>query len=355
MKFIFLIQGEGRGHITQAVSLNEILITYGHEICEVFIGRSSQRKLPEFLLTQIKSPVKYIQSPNFFRDSKNKGIKIFISIIHNLLKAPVYISNLKAIYNSIIIYKPDVLINFNELHGGLLFLFYRLKIAHYCIGHQYFFNHPNFKFPVKRNIIQHIFLKIHTRVTSIKATKIIALSYYDCPDIPKKKLFVVPPLIRREIKRSKAELKNFLTGYILNSGYSENIIKWHSLNSHEKLIVFWDENYNKNIDDNLIFYQIEEKKFIESIISCKGLFTTAGFESICEALYLGKPVLINPVQNHYEQDCNAFDAAKAGAGIIDYSFNISKLLEHISIYSKNETFKEWCNLSDNKMLSLLCR
>lgn len=46
---------------------------------------------------------------------------------------------------------------------------------------------------------------------------------------------------------------------------------------------------------------------------CKAYLTTAGFESVCEALYLGKPVLMVPV--HVEQECNAWDAQKVGAGV----------------------------------------
>ena len=53
---------------------------------------------------------------------------------------------------------------------------------------------------------------------------------------------------------------------------------------------------------------------------CKAYASTAGFESICEAMYLGKPVLMVPA--HIEQDCNAYDAMKAGAGIIGDSFDL---------------------------------
>lgn len=57
---------------------------------------------------------------------------------------------------------------------------------------------------------------------------------------------------------------------------------------------------------------------------CKAYASTAGFESICEAMYLGKPVLMVPA--HIEQDCNAYDAMKAGAGIISDSFDLQPLL-----------------------------
>ena len=36
MKILFIIQGEGRGHLTQALSLRQKLMAEGHEIVGVF-------------------------------------------------------------------------------------------------------------------------------------------------------------------------------------------------------------------------------------------------------------------------------------------------------------------------------
>lgn len=36
MKFLFIVQGEGRGHLTQAITLEEILRRNGHEVVEVW-------------------------------------------------------------------------------------------------------------------------------------------------------------------------------------------------------------------------------------------------------------------------------------------------------------------------------
>ena len=33
MKILFIIQGEGRGHLTQALSLRQKLMAEGHEVC----------------------------------------------------------------------------------------------------------------------------------------------------------------------------------------------------------------------------------------------------------------------------------------------------------------------------------
>ena len=38
---------------------------------------------------------------------------------------------------------------------------------------------------------------------------------------------------------------------------------------------------------------------------CRGVVCTAGFESVSEAMWLGKPVCMAPTPGHYEQRCNA--------------------------------------------------
>ena len=39
MKILFIIQGEGRGHLTQALSLRQKLMAEGHEIVGVLVGK----------------------------------------------------------------------------------------------------------------------------------------------------------------------------------------------------------------------------------------------------------------------------------------------------------------------------
>jgi UDP:flavonoid glycosyltransferase YjiC (YdhE family) len=40
MKVLFVIQGEGRGHLTQALSLKQMLHNEGHEVVGVLVGKS---------------------------------------------------------------------------------------------------------------------------------------------------------------------------------------------------------------------------------------------------------------------------------------------------------------------------
>ncbi|MFP3471683.1 glycosyltransferase family protein, partial [Micrococcus sp. SIMBA_144] len=80
---------------------------------------------------------------------------------------------------------------------------------------------------------------------------------------------------------------------------------------------------------NLTFHLINEQLFLEKMATCKGFLTTAGFESIGEAMFLGKPILMVPVKGQYEQRCNALDAEMAGAGKASDTFDLSVLEDYM--------------------------
>ena len=81
MKFLFIVQGEGRGHLTQAITLEEMLLRNGHEVVEVLVGESSSRILPGFFNRNIQAPVKRFISPNFLPAADNKRANLKKSFI----------------------------------------------------------------------------------------------------------------------------------------------------------------------------------------------------------------------------------------------------------------------------------
>ena len=85
---------------------------------------------------------------------------------------------------------------------------------------------------------------------------------------------------------------------------------------------------------------------------CRAYATTAGFESVCEAMYLGKPLLMVPA--HIEQDCNAYDAARGGAGIISDNFEVDRLLEFArSEYQPEKNFRSWVRSCEWRLLNCI--
>jgi len=344
LKFIFIIQGEGRGHMTQAISLFEGLKNAGHEVSHVFIGRSKRRKIPDFVYKRIESPIEGLPSPNFITDKKNKSISVVKTLYYNLIVIKRYLKSLKKIHHKVEEIQPDVIINFYDFLGGFYNAFYTHQAKFICVAHQYLIAHPKFEFP-KGRFYEKLLLQLSNWLTSMQAYKKLALSFSDYGGIDIKKIKVVPPLLRSEVKKLSPEKGDFVLTYIVNDGYGKEIREFHEGNPHLKLHCFWDRKGSpekEEIDEHLTFHQINDQKFLSYMESCLAYASTAGFESICEALYLGKPVMMVPVKKQYEQACNAIDGMRAGAGIISNNFNLNSLLEFIPKYTNtSDHFKEW--------------
>ncbi len=354
MKYLFIVQGEGRGHMTQAISLRNRLIKYGHEVPAVIIGSSINREIPSFFYKKIDTDVVEVDSPNFVLDKKKK-INIFKTIIYNIYYIRRFFKSLKKMNHTINYFQPDVIINFYDLMGGFYYLTRNPKIPYYCIGHQYLIFHPDFKFP-NGHFIDKLLLKLNTKMTSFRADKLLALSFRKMADVISDNLFVVPPLIRKSVLNLNTSNQGYIHGYMLNQGYADDIIEWHKANPNVETHFFWDKKEAKEetiIHRNLVFHKINDQKFLDYMSGCAGFASTAGFESICEAMYLGKPVMMVPTSGHYEQKCNALDASINGAGIISDEFDLSKLLNYIPHHEKNNSFRNWVNSADEIFMSNL--
>jgi len=357
MKFLFIVQGEGRGHMTQAISLSEMLRNEGHEIVHVLIGKSEMRQIPSFFFEKINAQVSTFESPNFVIDANNKKINIPKTIWTNLLKANVFFRSMKFIDEKIKSAKPDVVINFYDLLGGLYAFLHKPKNYKYIVvGHQYLLNHPDFVFP-KGFLIDKILISINSKIIASFAYKKLALSFRPMNNVVRKKLYVVPPLLRSEIKNLNVENKGYILGYILNAGYADEIQKWHTIHQQYELHFFWDKKdapEDLQIDSNLWFHKINDTKFLDMMSKCGAYCSTAGFESICEAMYLGKPIMMVPSYGHFEQSCNALDATLAGAGIQNKVFNLDPFIEYIPRHKDiSVQFRRWADSAHNLFLKLL--
>ena len=347
MKFLFIIQGEGRGHITQSIALADILRRNGHQVVEALIGHSEMRQLPEFFFEQIQTHVQTFASPNFLKTSDNKHFRIFRSIVYNLQRKrrKAYFGSMRFIAARINELQPDMVVNFYEMLGGLAYRQHKISVPMVCVAHQFMFMHPEFVFS-RRLTLTHRLLRLYTRLCRLKAVKCLALSYAQTPDVPREKIFVVPPLLRNDVLRLQTQRQPYLLGYILNHGFADDITQWHTQHTEIEMHVFWDhpdtpETYE--VHKNLTYHRLDYHLFTSMLGNCSAFFGTAGIEAVCEALYLGKPTLVIPA--HGEQELNADYAAQAGV-LTAESFNLDILLEQVPQPGHNHNFKEWVDRTE---------
>lgn len=341
MKYLFIVQGEGRGHLTQAIALEEILRNSGHEVVEILVGKSRSRRLPSFFSRHIHAPVHRFESPNFLPTASNKRNRLGRSVAYNVARLPVYLRSMRFIREHIVRSGADMVINFYELLTGLTYALYPIRTPQICIGHQYLFLHKDFHLPWK-NAPRLWLLNFFTRLTCVGARKKLALSFRPMEEDAHGGIRVVPPLLRKEVLRSESVPGDYVHGYMVNSGFAESVTAWHAAHPEVPLRFFWDkkgETDVRRVDSTLSFYPLDDTEFLRQMSGCRAYASTAGFESICEAMFLGKPVLMVPA--HIEQDCNAFDAASNGAGIVADRFELDRLLDFADRYEPDPSFRIW--------------
>lgn len=344
-KYILAVQGEGRGRMTQAMTVYDMLLEQGHTVSAVILGSSGARDIPAFFFEKVKAPIIQVQSPNFVTDKKNKSINVTKSVIHNFKKIETFKQSLRTIDALMKEHEPDVVINFFDLLIGLYYRFYKPKAKMICVAHQYIYFHPDFEFPAGR-WIDKASIKFFTKLTATGSSKNLALSFYKI-HTTNEDVVVVPPLLRKEIFELETKHDDFYLVYLVNNGYFEELLEWHKANSSIEIHCFTDQpekiylNYSFD-KEKLFVHAINDTLFLEMMSRARGLASSAGFESVCEAMYLGKPVLMVPIHGHYEQFCNSRDAYKAGAGIFSDRFDLTKLANFSATFDGTNTwFKNW--------------
>lgn len=351
-KFLFVVQGEGRGHLTQAISLFEILTSAGHQVVSVMVGMDNEQNLPAFFREKIPVEINTFPAPSLVY-GQTKAVKIWDTISTHAKKLSKYRKSVQFLAQKVEQHQPDVIVNFYDMICGLYAQFYRPTIPVVCIGHQYLLLHESFiSLPNKQ--IDRFLLNLNTRLTSLNSTRKLALSFVQMPDDKQRRISVTPPLLRNEVKKIIPESKPFILAYITHHKLSEDIINWHANHRDVQIHCFW--NNKEFVDEwqfreNLTFHQVNSEKFLRMMQECSGLICTAGFESVCEAMYLGKPIMMVPVPNHIEQQINAWDGQRAGAGIADTEFNFSRFIDYLPVHQNvSDKFKVWQGQTDELFL-----
>lgn len=123
------------------------------------------------------------------------------------------------------------------------------------------------------------------------------------------------PIIRKEIRYRNITNKGHYTVY-LPSYSDEKIIKVLSKIKDIKWQIFSKKTKEHQFFHNITILPINENAFIRSMASAKGIVCGAGFATPTEALYLRKKLLVIPMKNQYEQQCNAVTLKEMGVTVV---------------------------------------
>jgi uncharacterized protein (TIGR00661 family) len=315
------------------------------------LGKSKFRKAPQFFYDYFGSKIIEFDSPNFIRNRKNKSLKILKSFGYNLLRAGRYFKSIRNINKAVISYKPDLIINFYEPLTGLYRLLYKKQVPCISVAHQFGWKQTGYI--SSGSFTQRTTEKLLTNISGYGSDKLFCISPTE-KSSNETGLVFIPPLIRKEIKNAISGNNNSITAYLLNAGYADEVINDHKKHPEQEVNCFIDEVPKHDYENKkLSFHLIDDKTFIEHLSSSSSFISTAGFESICEAMYLGKPVMMIPVGNHFEQHLNAIYFEKIGAGLKSDFFDLDKFLNFTLTFNPVNGFKEWVNKGSDIIINAI--
>jgi uncharacterized protein (TIGR00661 family) len=317
MKYFFIVQGEGMGHTTQSLAFRELLEKKGHEVVATFLGTNFKRT--ENILLQTVPHERFF-SPIFLSRKDRQGIGLLKTFLYNLLLSPVYIYSILRIAYRIRTSEAETVVVFYDFVGQLGSFFSFSGKPVFSVSHHFFFGHPSFEWPSNRKVERNMLI-FHSWLASLGARKKLALSFTLEVDIPRKKLFIVPPLLRNEILEAVPAKGDHILVYSLQPGFLKEIAILAIRFPEKNFRVFLHELPNKaDLPENIKVYSVSGNLFQESIINCSMVICTAGFETLAESVFLNKSLLIVPSRGHFEQYCNSIDARRAGVAAVQESF-----------------------------------
>jgi uncharacterized protein (TIGR00661 family) len=341
MNVMFTVQGDGRGHMTQAIALKEMLQQRGHRVVAVLAGQNQSRTLPTFFTEAFDVPVEPFPSPGFTL-KQGKAISTARSVLNFFGNVRAYGRSLGAMQAAIDRTRPELIVNFLDPLAGYFNLRRRPKVPVLSVAHHFMFEHPRYPKVIKPGF-QALGMRFYVRLTAANASR-LALSFYPGEDLPERRLFVCPPILRRQLFELQPDPQGkYLLVYLLNHGYETEIETWQRQHPEVAIHCFYDKPGAPPEErrlPNLTFHALHGEKYLRLMAGCLGVVCTAGFESISEAAYLGKRLLMVPVQNHPEQTVNALDAQLAGLGMHDTGFRLSRLLQPMD-RKVSLDFKQW--------------
>lgn len=287
LKILYAVQGTGNGHVARAREIIPILQKYG-ELDVVLSGDQSQVKLPV--------------EPKF----RSKGLTFVynstggISFPKTLLKNNV-LKILREVW-TFPVKDYDLIINDFEFITAWACRLRRKEC--YGMGHQASFFSNKTPRPLRGDWIGEFILKNYA-----PCSRPIGFHFDHFDE------FIEKPVIRGDIRRAEVSNHGHYTVYLPAFGDDE-IHAFLSQISEKRWQVFSKHVEDVTERDNVKFLPIGNEAFVKSFVSCEGVFTSAGFETPAEAIFLGKKVMVIPIKNQYEQYCNAAAMEKLGVPVL---------------------------------------
>jgi uncharacterized protein (TIGR00661 family) len=287
MKILYAIQGTGNGHISRARDIIPLLQKH----CQTDILVSGyQADVP------LNFDVTYRYHGLSFIFGKKGGVDLWNTYIK---------ANMKQLYDeikSLPVKDYDFVIN--DFEPVSAWACYLNKVPCIALSHQSALLDKNVPKPGSSDLFGKFILRNYAPANLRFGLHFSRYSKY-----------IFTPVVRKEVREIERMEKDHYTVYLPAYDDAKLIallrqvegVRWQIFSKHADKI---------SIDHNTEVFPINNEGFIQSMTTSTGVLCGAGFETPAEALFLGKKLMVVPMLNQYEQQCNAAALKAMGVPVI---------------------------------------
>ena len=298
VRILYGVAGEGMGHAVRTLPLLAHLASCGHEIVVVAGGRAAA------YLRRHGSEVREVAYlPVEYRDG---AVHDTLTALTNISRLPSYVRSLVQLSRFFREFRPDGVVTDFELFTSYVAAFRGVPLL--SVGNHQSLTRAEVDVPVSHLMDAWKTRAVTRLMTPFASRFVVASLRKDVPVVPGTAL--VDPPLREDV-------------LALRPGSGKHVLVYQTSSSDARLldtlrrvdasfVVYGYPRQGK--DRNLLFRRFNERRFFADLASARAVITNGGFSLTSEAVFLGKPLLVQPVRKQYEQVHNARDVARLGFG-----------------------------------------
>ncbi len=305
-KIFYSLAGEGLGHATRVKTIVEDLVK-DHEIT-IFAPEQAYALLEPVYR---KSPVHIEKIPGLvFQYNQKRKLdytKTILSSLRYLHQLPRLVHYLST---KIRREKPDLIIT--DFEPALPRAAQQCSVPYISFDHQNFLRHYNLSGLSAKMRFKAWFLALPIPWFYNRQHLAIISSFYFPPLVPSRlSVHQIGVLLQKEIASARPTQGGYLLAYFRRYVPEHVLAALRSLEMPVKIYGLGKQPASANLS----FCAIDSQSFIQDLIHCNALISTAGNQLVGEAIYLQKPVLAMPEDGNFEQQINGYFLEQSKAGI----------------------------------------
>jgi len=301
VRVVYGVQSVGRGHLTRFLALKPLFDRDGHEMLVILsgqhdppppvreaIGGSRYEQLAG--ITMVEDGVGGI--------SKRKTVQSFATGLPDLFVS------LRHAHRLISDFDPDLIVSdFDVLTASPFVAPHVYKVG---IGNQAMLHHPGVTH-LSGHRMDRFNIGLAMKLCTGGLDTLLGSHFYPIDEQ------CLPPILRSEILSTSPTDDGHIVVYHSFPGRLEPIARYAGEHSERRIMVYGYSAQPVGMPRNMRF-ETDVSRFAEDLASCSAYVGTAGFQAICEAFYLGKRILLQPIEGQYEQRWNGAQLAEYGMG-----------------------------------------